>query len=447
MEKDRRKVQTAVTTTPDSHTPAYMPLDQDEAATFQEQAHRSGTTFWCGTLLGGCGSKLSTKIYRARRAAPHFAHHHTAHRCARHARGAESADHLYAAHQLRTWAQNHTGEPLHPHYIGDFDQGQGCDQLLLTSTDEKTRLRLVFTPTLSTDLKTLATSTANTTTRWLIKDNPSLVRTLIEHRVPFHRFRLLPRDLTRVLEVRVVDATGTPRWTTPEAALAHDARALDPTPTQTPTPRAKPSQSALTTALRGLEHSLDHGTGKDVRDFSERVRRHLAAPDGQATSHEHDRARELLARAGETLGTSTPTDDVDPTRWRQQVKDRHERDRRRGTGYQRRKDRELEKRKEQVETELRRIEGLREEVKDLTRQLRTAWQESDWTTYKTLYQSLTRIRRSEITPKNIRDQVQNALKDLPYLGEPVKPPSRAYRRRRLGIEEFPTYPDRRKPRA
>ncbi|MGW6874589.1 zinc finger domain-containing protein [Streptomyces xanthophaeus] len=61
-------------------------------------------TFWCGTLLGGCGSQVTTKLYTDR--VCHFAHHPaadgTAH-CGRNARGVASADHLYVKAAASAW--------------------------------------------------------------------------------------------------------------------------------------------------------------------------------------------------------------------------------------------------------------------------------------------------------------------------------------------------------
>jgi hypothetical protein len=62
-------------------------------------------TFWYGLLLGGCGAQLTTKLYTDR--VCHFAHHpgldgHP-HPCGRHARGVNSADHLYVKSQVTAW--------------------------------------------------------------------------------------------------------------------------------------------------------------------------------------------------------------------------------------------------------------------------------------------------------------------------------------------------------
>ncbi|MGW1615195.1 zinc finger domain-containing protein [Streptomyces sp. NPDC002285] len=62
-------------------------------------------TFWCGTLLGGCGGQLTTKLYTDR--ACHFAHHPDPdglpHVCGRRSHGVDSADHLYVRSAAAAW--------------------------------------------------------------------------------------------------------------------------------------------------------------------------------------------------------------------------------------------------------------------------------------------------------------------------------------------------------
>jgi hypothetical protein len=71
-----------------------LPMEAIELDAFRR--HYEGHTFWCGTL-GGCGGQLTTKLYTDK--VCHFAHHAgpdgLPHACGRHARGVNSADHLY----------------------------------------------------------------------------------------------------------------------------------------------------------------------------------------------------------------------------------------------------------------------------------------------------------------------------------------------------------------
>jgi hypothetical protein len=67
---------------------------------------RSRDEFYCGTLLGGCGKRLTPKLYTEKKC--HFAHRPPVH-CRRTANGESSADHLYIGRALAQWLarQNH----------------------------------------------------------------------------------------------------------------------------------------------------------------------------------------------------------------------------------------------------------------------------------------------------------------------------------------------------
>ncbi|MGD3112475.1 hypothetical protein [Streptomyces sp. YGL11-2] len=100
---DKRRIQTAVWGSADSEEPLMLPMEAIELDAFR---HRYGSdTFWCGTLLGGCGGRLTTKLYTDR--ACHFAHHPDPdglpHVCGRRARGVNSADHLYVKSAAVAW--------------------------------------------------------------------------------------------------------------------------------------------------------------------------------------------------------------------------------------------------------------------------------------------------------------------------------------------------------
>lgn len=112
---DRRQIQTAVLGGADSEEPLMLPMEAIELDAFR-RAHEDDT-FWCGTLLGGCGGQLTTKLYTDR--ACHFAHHPDPdglpHVCGRRARGVDSADHLYVRSAAAAWLGNR-GEEAHFEY-------------------------------------------------------------------------------------------------------------------------------------------------------------------------------------------------------------------------------------------------------------------------------------------------------------------------------------------
>jgi hypothetical protein len=100
---DRRQIQTAVLGGADSDEPLMLPMEAIELDAFR-RCHEDDT-FWCGTLLGGCGGQLTTKLYTDR--ACHFAHHPDPdglpHVCGRRSRGVDSADHLYVRSAAAAW--------------------------------------------------------------------------------------------------------------------------------------------------------------------------------------------------------------------------------------------------------------------------------------------------------------------------------------------------------
>ncbi|WP_329127199.1 zinc finger domain-containing protein [Streptomyces sp. NBC_01465] len=106
MHEDRRQIQTAVLGTADSEIPLLLPLEAIELNAFRQQHQHD--TFWCGILLGGCGTQLATKLYTDR--VCHFAHHpgHDGqpHHCGRQARGVGSADHLYVKAAATAWLRD-----------------------------------------------------------------------------------------------------------------------------------------------------------------------------------------------------------------------------------------------------------------------------------------------------------------------------------------------------
>lgn len=67
---DSRRVQTAVLGDEHSELPIVLPMEAIEVDRFRQAHHED--TFWCGVWLGGCGSRLTTKLYTDR--ACHSAH-------------------------------------------------------------------------------------------------------------------------------------------------------------------------------------------------------------------------------------------------------------------------------------------------------------------------------------------------------------------------------------
>jgi hypothetical protein len=59
--RDTRRIQTAVLGHQESDEPLVLPLEAFELDVFRHLYREA--TFWCGVLLGGCGGRLTTKLY------------------------------------------------------------------------------------------------------------------------------------------------------------------------------------------------------------------------------------------------------------------------------------------------------------------------------------------------------------------------------------------------
>jgi hypothetical protein len=97
---DHRLVQTAVIGGSTSNAAIVLPQDAGELRLLR-RLHPT-YTYWCGTLLGGCGNRLSDRLYEDK--VCHFAHAPNT-SCHRRANGANSADHLFAQRELADWAR------------------------------------------------------------------------------------------------------------------------------------------------------------------------------------------------------------------------------------------------------------------------------------------------------------------------------------------------------
>ncbi|MFJ1751311.1 competence protein CoiA family protein [Kitasatospora sp. NPDC088134] len=75
-----------------------LPMQADELAVWRRK--HPTYTYWCGTLLGGCGEPLTDRLYTDK--VCHFAHH-PHHACTRTATGEDSADHLFMRQTLVQW--------------------------------------------------------------------------------------------------------------------------------------------------------------------------------------------------------------------------------------------------------------------------------------------------------------------------------------------------------
>ncbi|MEW2570234.1 hypothetical protein [Streptomyces sp. NPDC047070] len=128
--RDTRLVQTAVIGDEHSDVPVVLPTEAIELDAFR-RVH-GHDTFWCGLLLGGCGTQLTHKLYVDRQC--HFQHRAqlggTPHDCRRPKVGPSSADHLYVKAAMSHSLLDHgrTGRFAYPTPVGslldvDLDDG------------------------------------------------------------------------------------------------------------------------------------------------------------------------------------------------------------------------------------------------------------------------------------------------------------------------------------
>ncbi|MFD5013899.1 hypothetical protein [Streptomyces chartreusis] len=141
---DTRLVQTAVIGSKNSEQPIILPMEPDDL-----EAHRRrhpNYTYYCGTLLGGCGGELADRLYRDGRVC-HFAHHPdqtgTHPVCHRTANGEDSADHLFIKQGVTRWLnkQKIRGETK----LRDLGRGPG-DAIDIHLPDIRHRIRFHLTP-------------------------------------------------------------------------------------------------------------------------------------------------------------------------------------------------------------------------------------------------------------------------------------------------------------
>ncbi|GIH96543.1 hypothetical protein ACFFMN_35195 [Planobispora siamensis] len=136
MTPDNRRVQTAVLGSPDSDHPLSLPTDRKEAEWYLSRYR--GKVFYCGVWLGGCGWRLTGKLYGDR--VCHFAHlpdpKGLAPDCERRG-GIDSADHLFIHRGLASCI----GEQQR--FDGRMDK-ERCTDLLVRRRQSRSAIKVQF---------------------------------------------------------------------------------------------------------------------------------------------------------------------------------------------------------------------------------------------------------------------------------------------------------------
>ncbi|MFC4909363.1 competence protein CoiA family protein [Actinomadura gamaensis] len=139
---DQRLIKTAVLGGPDSLEPVIMPTDY--ATAMGLRLTHKGATFWCGTRLGGCGRRITTRIGKKR--VPHFAHFPDAEDWCRRTRlGEDSADHPFIDRDLQAWLARQGAPARTPEFLQESAAAAGgCAGLLLESSDGRKKVAVVL---------------------------------------------------------------------------------------------------------------------------------------------------------------------------------------------------------------------------------------------------------------------------------------------------------------
>ncbi|GGW35430.1 competence protein CoiA family protein [Streptomyces griseoloalbus] len=202
-EEDTRKVQTAVAGSPATDHPVYLPMDAVEYDRFiREYPTRE---FYCGTLLGGCGKKLSARKYRDKKC--HFAHVASG-TCRRLSTNEASADHLYIGRAVAAWLKQQKYGHVQPRYKqkGKQDLRDFVDVRYLRREERRERLvRVQLARRSKSEWEEIDTGLRQrwAGVEWLFGPDSMLANWEMDRRGYALRIRCRPTGITRVVEVGV----------------------------------------------------------------------------------------------------------------------------------------------------------------------------------------------------------------------------------------------------
>lgn len=231
-EEDTRKVQTAVAGSPGADHPVYLPMDAAAYDRFiREYPARE---FYCGTLLGGCGKKLSARKYRDKKC--HFAHVVPG-RCRRVSTNEASADHLYMGRALAAWMKKQKYKNVQVRY-----KGQSLREMVdITYTRDGSPLRHLMRVQLARRSKTEWEHTDTELhgqwvgVQWLFGPDSMLANWQVDRQGYAIRIQCRPSGITRVVEVGVQFPDAPVEWVPLSqcrmTAHGFQAPALELTPT------------------------------------------------------------------------------------------------------------------------------------------------------------------------------------------------------------------------
>lgn len=183
-----------------------LPTEAKDLDRFRMQ-HRYDT-FWCGTLLGGCGKELSDKRYTDR--VCHFAHHPPM-RCRRVRNGADSADHLFIKRAFDRWLR-HQGVQAEAEFRGT--PGNGLLGLTYSIPDMGAAigLQLGRQPSNAWEQRDAILSRDDTHVEWVFGPDTMLARHMTERRGYTLRVACEDHGLSRHVRLGIENAQHAIRW-------------------------------------------------------------------------------------------------------------------------------------------------------------------------------------------------------------------------------------------
>ncbi|MBB6399929.1 hypothetical protein BKA00_006843 [Actinomadura coerulea] len=262
--------------------------------------HR-GTTFWCGTWLGGCGSQIMTKI--GRRKVPHFAHYpEMARKCRRANLDDSSADHLFINRDLKNWLGTQGIAVRRPQFLGDIEQQGTCIGLLLETRDAKRTIAVVLDDRDTEKWKRLYDEfrTAHKPVDWLYSPTSRNGRALTSGQGTGLLAMCQYVDGERRLRVGARDASGRIRW----ADLA-DCRISGTGIVHPDAAPAKPEPQLSRPAgqFRDMRPPGASPTREQIADYRRAANGLLMDANAALSRGDRDAARTAVARLRQVLDT------------------------------------------------------------------------------------------------------------------------------------------------
>ncbi|WP_327748018.1 competence protein CoiA family protein [Streptomyces europaeiscabiei] len=222
-EEDTRKVQTAVIGRAESDWPVFLPYDHDDFDRFMRG--RTREDFYCGTLLGGCGKKLSAKRYTDKKC--HFAHRPPVH-CRRTETGEASADHLYVGQALQRWLRRQGHTDVEVTYLDPGSAHGGAVEVLLRPGQRLIRVQMTRMTVQEWETTRVQLTKTHTHVHWAYGPHSGLGHNEVQAAGHAVRFTCRTEGGSRVVHVGTQGPDHTIGWTTLDECRLTDEGIITP---------------------------------------------------------------------------------------------------------------------------------------------------------------------------------------------------------------------------